>query len=77
MCFSNFTFATYILAPEHLIFKIIVPSFHNKPLIMGGRHKNFKDQMHWSQDVTKTRCKHIFAAGPFIANTIYNISMLN
>ena len=43
----NFCFA-HISASICRIFKILVPTPHNIPLIMGGRHKNFKDPMYRS-----------------------------
>ena len=43
----KFCFA-HISAANHRIFKILVPTPHNIPLIMGGTHKNFKDRMYRS-----------------------------
>ena len=43
----NYCFA-HILASIHRIFKILVPTPHNTPPIMWGRHKNFKDTMYRS-----------------------------
>ena len=45
----------YILVRLHRIFKILVPTPHNTPLIIGGRDKNFEDLMQSSQDIRKTR----------------------
>ena len=40
--------SAHISASKHHIFKIRVPTPHNIPLIMWGRHKNFKDLMYRS-----------------------------
>jgi hypothetical protein len=45
----------YVLAWEHRIFKNLVCIPHNKGVIMGGRHKFFKDPMLSGQDIRKTK----------------------
>ena len=39
-----------ISAGDHRIFKILVSTLHNYPLIIGDRHKNFEDPMLSGQD---------------------------
>ena len=48
----NFCFA-HIAAAKHRIFKILVSTPHNIPLIMWGRHKNFKDQIYMRYEQNK------------------------
>ena len=50
----NFCY-THISSSIHRIFKILVCTPHNTPLIMWGRHKNFKDSMYRNWDMGKTR----------------------
>ena len=61
----NFCFA-HISASICRIFKILVPTQHNIPLIMGGRHKNFKDPMYKSWDMSKIKIQNqCFFCTPF------------
>ena len=45
----------YISSPGDRIFKILVSTPHNTPLIMGDRHKNFEDPITWARDIRKTK----------------------
>ena len=45
----------YISAPGARIFKILVSTPHNTPLIMGDRHQNFEDSSTGAQDIKKTK----------------------
>ena len=57
LCNAGYVYETFfdISTLEYPIFDILVLVYpHNYYGIMGGRHKNFKDWMHWSQDKRKT-----------------------
>ena len=61
----NFCFAD-ISASVYWIFKILVPTPHNIPLIMGGRHKNFTNPINRSWDMSKTKIQ----SGGFFAHPL-------
>ena len=50
----NFFFAD-ISASAYWIFEILMPTPHNIPLIMGGRHKNFTNPINISGDMSKPK----------------------
>ena len=55
--FSLFTQSHFfsLSVSVYQIFKILVPTPHDVPLIMWGRHKNFKDLINRSWDMSKTK----------------------
>ena len=62
----NFCFPQ-IWASIHWSFKILVPFPHNIPLIMLGRHKNFKDPINRGWDISKTKIQN----GGYYLHTLY------
>ena len=49
------TFCFPFSAPGARIFKILVSTPHNTPLIIGDRDKNFEDPITGTQDIRKTK----------------------
>ena len=56
---------------QHRIFKILVSTPHNSPLIMGVRHKNFEDPMLYE---LKYRVNKFLKLYIFLGHTLVNIS---
>ena len=51
----NFFFADISASAYYWIFEILMPTPHNIPLIMGGRHKNFTNPINISGDMSKPK----------------------
>ena len=45
----------YISSPGDRIFKILVSTPYNTPLIIGDTYKNFEDPITWTRDIRKTK----------------------
>jgi hypothetical protein len=68
---STLKYCSYhISSYKYRIFKILVSTPHNYPLIMWGKDKNFEDLMPPARDIT---CA-IFQSGHFYCSTLYDTS---
>ena len=58
----------YISSLSYQIFKVLMSTPHNTPLIMGDRHKNFEDPITQTRDIRETNLiREVFFSHPLVA----------